>query len=620
MSEESPQVPPAGGLDEEHSPPKLGVEEVPAALGSSAAPETVSAESKSRLTRIKRVAKAAGKFARMGSEKRRPRGSLPQEEATVNGDKGEAETPTPPAATREAPGPTWEELLDDSIDSKGDEVEGSEPTDGPEEEIEEDTAENWTESSEARDAVISFLRKSGVDEAKIAQATDILDKDLNELVHLHLSKLGVEEEKIGEVAQLLAPRQLYLKKLHELGMPADKDEAASKSLTEEVGRLRLKHLKELVGGKEEELRELMKTHHQELLADKLKKLGLEDEKIKEISATPRRDKSKLTQEALRSLGLEDETIKGVEEIIALAEIPADIKETANRLGIPLESVAKAREAFNRADWKDTLDYLELAQRQDGAREQLRLHGIEIKPAPATETDEETRSRLANMTLKEIAEKFPEEWDVERARRVVAKKVELLRMLDKFRDYLPLDELPLPDDVEVPPEESIPKDLLGAYGLWRRLLTDSYIKRLADKNQYQKVRAEIHRVGGPPILRRIPQRWLAIRVLRTQKKEAKEHRVQANFGVFGVGYSRYKQNFRSIESLDMEAQDVLRALNIFHKNRFTSDGQATPRKRLAERIIAIKLRELALREGKLEPWVPRTGEGPGEEEPEQEEMV
>ena len=502
--------------------------------------------------------------------------------------------------------------------------ESAEPADGPEEIIKEDTEENWTESSDARQSESAYLRKSGVNEAKIAEVSEILDKDLAELVHLHLSNIGVEKEKIEDTAQLLVPRKLYLKRLHELGMPVEKDEEAHKFLVEEVGRLRFNHLAELVGGKKEELRELLRTHHQDLLAAELKELGFDDEKIREISSTPRRDKSKLIQEALKNLGLEDETIKGVEKIAALAEIPPEIAENATRLEIPLEILVKAREAFRRADWGDTLDYLKLAQRHSGARERLKLHGIEIKP---TETEGEKLARLENMTLKNINEAEPGEWEAERVRRMARKKEELKKMLAKFGKYLPLKELPLPDDVEVPPEEKIPDDpkdrddILAAYGLWRRLLVDSYTKRIGNEKTYKSVRAELHRVGGRlPIMRKVRQRWLAIRILQNQKREAREQGIRGNFGAFGIGISKYGKNFRAVENADIKVQNARRALNHFHKQDFVSDGQATPRKRLAEDIVAIRLLEIAFREGKLNPQVPHAGGPHGEKVTEHEELV
>lgn len=500
-------------------------------------------------------------------------------------------------------------------------IEKTESSDGSEETIKEDAEEAGAELPEPKDLVGDYLREVIADKAKIDQISKILASSVGELVHLHLSGLGVEEEKIETVAHLLVPLNLYLKRLQELGMPVDKNEEAHGFLVNEVGRIRIRHLRELVGGQEEVLRTLMKSHQLDLLASELKKMGFDDEKIREISATPRRDKSKLIQEALRKIGIENEGIEGIELAVALAEIPSDIAKRATDLGIPLETLVRAREAFKRADWKDTYDYLELAQKDERVREQLRLHGIEIEPTPFAETEDEKISRLRNMTLKEINEAHPEEWETERVRRVARKREELDRMLDKFRTYLPLDELPLPDDVEVPPEEKIPDDLIGAYGLWRRLLVDSYIKRIGNESTYASVRSEMHRVGGRlPLLRKIGQRWLAIRVLRSQKREAREKDIRGNFGAFGIGYSKYKQNFRAIENQDIKVQDVMRALDTLHKHSFVADGQETPRKRLAELVVVVKLREIALREGKLNPWTPHTGDYPGEKELTHEELV
>jgi hypothetical protein len=132
---------------------------------------------------------------------------------------------------------------------------------------------------------------------------------------------------------------------------------------------------------------------------------------------------------------------------------------------------------------------------------------------------------------------------------------------------------------------------------------------------------MHRVGGRlPLLRKVGQRWLAIRVLQSQKREAREKDIRGNFGAFGIGYSKYKQDFRAIENQDTRVQDVIRALDAFHKHNFVPDGQETPRKRLAELVVVVRLREIALREGKLNPWTPHAGDYPGEEESTHEELV
>jgi len=185
------------------------------------------------------------------------------------------------------------------------------------------------------------------------------------------------------------------------------------------------------------------------------------------------------------------------------------------------------------------------------------------------------------------------------------------MLRRFRAYLPLEDLPLPADVEIDPEMEIPQDpedahhIGRAYGVWRDLLAKSYAKRINDPQEYKSVRAELHRVGGPsPLMRRLGQRWLAIKILNSEKRQRREVGDRANFGAFGMGYKRYKEIFRNVEQADTDVKDARRALGAWHKNAFVADGQATPRVKLAENIIDIRLRELAFRNGRLNPEIPR----------------
>ena len=476
--------------------------------------------------------------------------------------------------------------------------------------IEEDTNDNWDDMSEARQAVNERLREAGINGATISEVSEILDSDRTELIHTYLRNIGIEKAKVEETAHLLTPLNLYLKKLEELGLPKEKMHEAQHFLTEEVGRLRLKHLVELIGeGKESELRELMSIHHNDLLAAELERIGIEESTIQEVIDTPRRNKTQLTRGALKALGLSDELIDDVETIVLKAEIPEDIAAEAEVLGIPLETIVKARDAFKRAEWQDTFDYLKIALRNEEARERLREHGIEIEPAPGT--DGEKKTKLTNLSLKEIHEKYPEEWEAERVRRISVKRAELAEMLRRFRAYLPLEDLPLPADVEIDPEMEIPQDpedahhIGRAYGVWRDLLAKSYAKRINDPQEYKSVRAELHRVGGPsPLMRRLGQRWLAIKILNSEKRQRREVGDRANFGAFGMGYKRYKEIFRNVEQADTDVKDARRALGAWHKNAFVADGQATPRVKLAENIIDIRLRELAFRNGRLNPEIPR----------------
>lgn len=505
---------------------------------------------------------------------------------------------------------------EDTVQDKTESVEGEtsppeeEPSDEDDEPIEEDTADNWDASSEARNAVNGCLREAGIDDVKVDKVNRILDYDREQLVHLYLRNAGVEEKHIPQIAHLLAPVNLYLKKLEGFGLPKDKAHEAQHFLTEEVGRLRLKHLMGLVGSdKEAELRRLMSTHRDDLLTSELKIMGIEEDKAQEIIATPHRNKTQLTQEALEELGLSEDLIDDIEVIMLKAEIPEDLAAEADDLGIPLETLVKAREAFKRAEWRDTFDYLKIAMSNEGAREKLREHGIEIEPLP--ETEESKKAKLAELSLKEIHKEHPEEWEAERARRVAVKRRELAEMLRKFRAYLPLEDLPLPADVEVDPEMEIPQNpeddhhIGRAYGVWRRLLTNSYVKRINDPNAYKSVRAELHRVGGPiPILRNVRQRLLAIRILNSEKRARREVGDRANYGTKNVGIKRYKEIFRTIEQADIEVKDARRALGFWNKNNFVADNQATPRDKLAENIIDIRLREIAFRDGRLNPVISR----------------
>lgn len=503
---------------------------------------------------------------------------------TREGD-GEATPPTAEeAATLSEPIPPPE--LSEALSSE-EESEGSEET------IEEDSAD----SLEGPTTPESYLRERGIDSAVIEQVNKVLDSSQQELIEEHLAAAGVEPENLERVAHLLKPLHIYLKRLHELGMPPIKDAEASHFLHEERGRLRLKHLEGLVGGEADKLRQLLQTHQSELLAQELRRLGYDDAKINLISATPRRNKSRLINEALTRLGLEDNLVRGVELIVGMGEVPAEIAERASRSGVSLEDLVRAREAFRRADWGETCDYLELAKTDAGARELLKSHGIEIEPAP--ETAAARSERLENMTLKEINEKYPEEWEAERDRRVSHKRHEFFGMLEKFKDYLPIDEFPLPPDVDVPPEESIPEDFPGAYGLWRRVVIDNYVKLLETERGYQQVLSEIKRVGGPPIIRRSGQKIMARRVLAAQKKHDREIGADKNYGAFSLGRDQYKSNLRAMEELDTKAGDIRRALDKFHRSKFTKDGQATPRLGLAEMIVEHRLKEIAYREGRLD---------------------
>lgn len=482
--------------------------------------------------------------------------------------------------------------------------------------VEQDTADNWSEQSDARGDITELLRRVGVDESTIIQVQKILDMGIDGLIRLRLASVGVQEEKIDETTYILTPVNLYLKKLAEIGLPDDKRDEAHRYLLEEVGQLRIEHLKGLVGqDREDELRKLMSQPNKTLLAAELKRMGFSNDVAKAIFDIPRRNKTRLAHEALIDLGLEDDVIQEVEKTILKAEIPPHIAKEAQEVGIPLEAIVVAREAFKRADWQDTFSYLKQAQENEGARTHLKEHGIEV--LPRAETDEAKRTRLANMTLKEINTAEPSEWEAEKARRIARKKKELAAMLKKFRDYLPLKDLPLPADIEPPPEVKIPDDLLGAYGLWRNLLTQSYVNRISDEQEYKSVRSELKRVGGDiSILRPVRQRILAFRILQKQKKD----NPNANYGALGLGFRRYKDNFRSIQEADTRVQNARRALSPPHKNTYVKAGQSTPRIRLAENIVDIRLREIAYRELRLNPEIPKTGIFPGEPEPEHEELV
>jgi hypothetical protein len=313
--------------------------------------------------------------------------------------------------------------------------------------------------------------------------------------------------------------------------------------------------------------------------------------------------------------LSEEVVNDIDLNILKSEIPPEILATASSTGIPPEVVAKAREEFNQADWQETLDYLRLAQQDSRIREYLESRGIEIQPQ--SKSAEEKEGKLTSLSLDKIREQYPEKYEAEKSRRISKKREELAKMLEKFKNYLPLEDLPLPDDADIKPDVKIPSDLLGAYGLWRLLLTSSYVKRINDRDMYKGVRKELHRVGGRiPVIRAIRQRVLALRILQNQKHE----NPTGNFGAQGLGFKRYKENFRSIEEADTRVRNARRALDRQHKNNFVADGQATPRNRLAESIIDIRLREIAFRKGKLNPEIPRTGDFPGEDVPEVEEMV
>lgn len=173
------------------------------------------------------------------------------------------------------------------------------------------------------------------------------------------------------------------------------------------------------------------------------------------------------------------------------------------------------------------------------------------------------------------------------------------MLEKFKAYLPLAEFPLPADVDVPPEESIPEDFPGAYGLWRRVVTDNYAKLLATEQGYQRVRNEIRRVGGPLGVRRLGQKMIAKEILSAQRAHDRDVGSDRDYGAFGRGRERYRANLRAMEELDTKAADIRRALNKFHRSKFIKDGQSTPRRVLAEMIVEHRLKVIAYREGRLD---------------------
>lgn len=500
--------------------------------------------------------------------------------------------PSPADEVTEAldePAPAPEEKEEPDLDDKPEDTGES---------IEEDSPESLEEPARVEE----YLRTQGVDPAMIEQVNAILERDQHDLIKEHLAAAGVEPENLEHVAHLLKPLHIYLKRLHELGMPPDKDGQASHFLHEEKGSLRLKHLEDLVSGETDKIRLLMRTHQSELLAKELRTLGYDEDKISRIAATPRLNKSRLINEALTRVGLERRLIVGVELTVAISEIPSEIAERAASADIPLEKLVKAREAFRRAEWGETFDYLELAKTDPGARELLKSHGIEIEPAP--ETDGARRERLETMSLKEINEKYPDEWEAERDRRVDRNRREFFKMLERFKDYLPLDDFPLPPDVEVPPEESIPEDFPGAYGLWRRVVTDNYARLLATGGGYQEVRSEIKRVGGPPIVRRLGQKNMARKVLAGQRGRDREIGSDKDYGALGHGRERYLANLRAMQELDTRAANIRRALDKFHRSKFIKDGQATARLQLAEAVVEHKLKEIAYRGGRLDLMPPQ----------------
>ena len=139
-----------------------------------------------------------------------------------------------------------------------------------------------------------------------------------------------------------------------------------------------------------------------------------------------------------------------------------------------------------------------------------------------------------------------------------------------------------------------------------------MRRIVDEPD--KVRAELERVGGPGATGQKDAKWaLANKILQTEKAENRAAGISLNYGRSGLGTQRLKQIVRDLEDYDITVRDARRALGKNNRSTYTSDGQQTPRRHLAETIITVKEREVAHRHGHLHPRVPRrVGVVPSEE--------
>jgi hypothetical protein len=443
---------------------------------------------------------------------------------------------------------------------------------------------------------------------------EIMGRSKDDLLKEYLGRGGMGDENIDKVIGLLKPVQLYLKKLEDLGMPKTKREAAHKILMNEVGQERIAHLAKLGAGKEKSLSELLNKQFIHVLVPELRGLGLSDEEIMKIITTGR-DRSKLEREVLKKhIGeASAEYVLGAE---TASMAPADVATEADRLGIPLRTLYEIKVALSEAAWQDVIDYAEALQRSEKLRGHFKyLHGIEVEPKLTVETDAERLERLSRTPLKQINETEPDAWEGEKSRRIEQRRAEITRMVEKFRDYIPLDELPIPDDVEPLPDMQVPDDLLGAYGLWRFLLVKSLEERIADPKEFSSVRGEVKKAGGRvPVIKQVKLGLLSIRILENEKKHPDTRR---NYGPSGLGYRRFKKIYRALEDFDIDVGNAKSALSRTRNTNYTTDGQQTPRRELAENILKIKEDMIAHRRGRLHLHMPEYSDPSAEtdEEPE-----